>query len=147
MADRVLFDTATRRMDSEADRSVSIRARKSLEQTLADVENDRRIFHNEFSRKGGRARKSDALQRVIEEIVRENPIITQNELLHTLGRKEGDGVVISIDSESAVLDGDRRNIRFHDHEGRLKTASVGGLKDRLSRAKRKIRAKRLMRRA
>ena len=90
-----------------------------------------------FSRKGGRAHKCDALQDLIREIVLGQPHITAGQLLRVLRGSPGAGVVVSIDEESDVLAGEARMIHFVDDNGTSKTASISGLKDRLSRAKKK----------
>ena len=68
----------------------------------------------------------------------ENPQIRENGLLSRLKKEVGQGVIKSIGSERQCLAGDLPLIRFFDHNGKEKTATVRGLKDRLSRAKKKI---------
>jgi len=89
---------------------------------------------------GGKAKKPNALQGVIEEIVREDPNITEPQLPEKLAGDAGAGVVEKIDKPSdRVLECDPLYIHYFDEDGRPRTAPLGGLKDRLFRAKRKIR--------
>jgi hypothetical protein len=135
ITEATLFSIAKNDMRSENIRGIPLKRRKSLEQALADAEIVRNEVQCGFSQKGGRAPKRDVLQDVIAGIVREEPNITQRKLLLKLKKEEGQGTVVSIDRESDVLAGDVRKIHFVDAHGRTKRASVNGLKDRLSRAK------------
>ena len=91
-----------------------------------------------LARKGGKAPKGDALQELILAIVRKDPRISEKQLLDMLAGEAGADVVTSIDEPSNLLAGDTPCIHFDNDDGRPKIASVQGLKDRLSRAKRKI---------
>jgi hypothetical protein len=138
IADPMLYDVATRDMDSEAIR-VTIRERKSLDQALADAEETvktvsiivvaaeterRRII----CRSGGLARKADTLQILIQQLVRETPGMSRRELWFQLKREQGRGTIMAIDG---------KEIEFLTSNGKSKSATVSGLKDRLHRAKRK----------
>jgi len=142
MADSAIFGIAERGMRSEVARCVAIRAQKTLEQALADADDAKQLFQRDFSRRGGEKDKSNALQQLIVEIARENSDITQNELFQKLRSQEGEGIIFSIDGNCSVLAGDGRKIHFYNHQGLPKKASVDGLKDRLFRAKKIIRANR-----
>jgi hypothetical protein len=76
----------------------------------------------------GKRDKPDALQKIIIEIVKSNPSLKIGELLPALTDLKGEGIIEDIDDE---------NISFDDG-GVLKDAAISGLKDRLSRAKQKI---------
>ena len=138
ISDPVLYDLAKRDMDFEAARGVPIKQQKTIEQALADAAHARSTVRAELSRKGGMAPKSDALQELILEIVRTDPNISEKELLAMLEGEAGAGVVTSIDEPFESLGGDTPCIHFVEDDGRSKTASVPGLKDRLSRAKAKL---------
>jgi len=138
MSDELLFNVATMDMRSETLRQVPIYSQKTLEQALADAERLRNAFQSDFSRKGGSAPRCDALQSLIEAIVVENPKITQGQLMRELRRDRAVGIVTSIDEKSDALADGAKEIHFVDEDGTPKAASVSGLKDRLSRAKRKI---------
>ena len=138
MSDELLFDIATMDMRSETHRQIPIYSQKTLEQALADAEKVKNAFQSDFSRKGGSAHRCDALQSLIETIVVENPKITQGQLLRELRRDRAVGIVTSIDEESDTLADEAKEINFVNEDGTPKTASVSGLKDRLSRAKRQI---------
>ena len=136
IADPVCFDTAKRDMDSEAIR-VTIRERKSLDQALADAEETvkaaRKIVvaagrerWKSVCRSGGLARKTDALQMLIQQLVRETSGMSRRDLLYRLKREEGHGIITAIDG---------KEIKFLTSNGKSKSAPVSGLKDRLHRAK------------
>jgi hypothetical protein len=134
MSDETIFKLAAIDMRSETMRQVPLKSQKPFEQALADAEKTMNIVQSAFSRKGGRSQKSDALQSLIQDIVQENPKITQGQLLRELTRKQKAGdVVVSIHEEP-----EGKMIHFVDEDETPKKASVSGLKDRLSRAKRKI---------
>lgn len=142
-SDKTLFNLAKKEMDSEIVRGVSLRERKPLDLLLADFAGAKSDlqpdFQAEFSRKGGKARKGDALQGLIEEIARRRPAIIPAQLLVELEGPEAAGVVTHVESEAEVLAGKGRKIHYVDDDGRPKTASVSGLRYRLARAKEKIR--------
>jgi hypothetical protein len=139
LSNETIFNLAKNDMDSEVTRGVPLRSRKTLGQALADVVGARKVFQAAFSRKGGRARKSDALQDLIAEIVSRRPAITVGQLLWELEGASGAGIVTRIESQAEVRAGEARRIHFMNYDERPKTASVSGLKYRLLRAKRKIR--------
>jgi hypothetical protein len=138
ISDKSLLELALADLNSEYDRGVPVRARKTFEKAFDDVEKVRRLFHVKFSQKGGQKRKHDVLQEMIDGFVSANPNISEKDLLSRLKKEIGEGTIESIGSEAACLTGDDSLIRFFDDNGREKTASVRGLKDRLSRAKKEI---------
>lgn len=137
MSNDAFLQIAIRDISSEAERGISLTCQKTFEVALADAENGR-IIHAELSRKGGKAFRSDALQGLIRQFVSQNSDISHTQLLDMLRGEVGAGVIDSIDEESSLLEGDVRSINFVGDDGRPKKASVYGLKDRLSREKRKI---------
>jgi hypothetical protein len=137
MSDEAVLEIAVMDVNSELSRGVPLRQQQSFYQALEKAEKAKEIALTGLARKGGRAPKGDALQELILEIVRKDPI-SQAQLLDMLRGDAGAGVVTSIDGPSPLLEGDTRCIHFVNDDGRPKTASVQGLKDRLSRAKRKI---------
>jgi hypothetical protein len=139
ICDTVLHDIAMRDIAMEEQRMVPVKNRKSLGQALADAENSRAIVQRAFARKGGKAAKGDTLQCLIVEIVRGESKITGWQLMHKLRKmaKDGHPVVFEVDQQSDVLCDEAAKIHFKDR-GTSKTASISGLKDRLSRAKQKI---------
>src|SRR5712672_769978 len=91
ISDPTFYALATRDMYLEAIR-VAFREQKSLDQALSDAEQAQTIllesipdpdeaWRRSVSRKGGRARKTDALQQVIQTCVRKAPDMDQRELL------------------------------------------------------------------
>jgi len=142
ISDEAVLAIAISYVSSEVERQLPLGWRRSFEKALADAGNAQKLALSDFSRGGGRKRKSDTLQELIVRIVCEAPDISEKELYQKLRGAEGEGVVFSIDDDSLVLKGDRGMIHFEDHDGEKKAASVDGLKDRLSRAKKIIRANR-----
>jgi hypothetical protein len=138
ISDESLLKLGLGHLMSEYARGVPVKAQRSVEQIFADIENVSIHSHVTFSQKGGKKRKSDALQDLIVTFASENPQIRENGLRSRLKKEVGQGVIQSIDSERHRLAGDALLIRFFDHNGKEKTASVRGLKDRLSRAKKEI---------
>jgi hypothetical protein len=72
------------------------------------------------------------LQSLIEKIVGERPRITARQLEEKLRSYQGLGIIADIDEEV---------ISFANKDDRLKDAKVSGLKDRLSRAKAKVKSR------
>jgi hypothetical protein len=138
ISDEAVLQIAVMDVNSELSRGVPLRQQQSFYQALAKAEKAKEIVLTGLARKGGSAPKGDALQELILEIVRKDPCISQAQLLDMLTGDAGAGVVTSIDGPSPLLEGDTPCIHFVNDDGRPKTASVQGLKDRLSRAKRKI---------
>jgi hypothetical protein len=138
VSDETVFKLATKDMAYEALIGIPVRFRKSFEKAVFDAENNKSTVQADFSRKGGRARKSGALRDLILEILRRRPAITPGQLLFELEGPAGAGVVTHIESEADVRAGETRKIHYVDYDGRPKTASVSGLKYCLARAKGKI---------
>jgi hypothetical protein len=150
MSDPAIRTSAFSSMDSEIERGTPVKNRMSLELALARAEEDKIRFRqaepereaadraalSAFSQKGGQAPRENALNNLIQELALKTPKIKVGQLLRQLERQVGQGTIVSIDAESQVLAGDRR-IHFIDENGKPKTASVTGLKDRLSRLRQK----------
>jgi hypothetical protein len=134
LSDSALAEVATRRVCSEAARNLPVRWHTSFEQALAEAETDKKIMLRELARKAGRARKADALHQLIREIAKDEPKITEPQLIHLLAGERGAGVVTSIDGPSKGLAGVRQ-IHWVDDKERQKATPVSCLKDRLYRAK------------
>lgn len=85
----------------------------------------------EFSQQSenGKQPKSDSLSKFIYEAVVENPGISEKELLRKIQDAEGQGDIQEVTSTE---------IWFTDKNDNSKSASIGGLKNRLSRAKKKL---------
>jgi hypothetical protein len=137
-SDESLLNLALADLQSEHDRGVPTRARKTIEKAFDDIEMVRKQVHTRFSQMGGRTRKHDVLQIMINGFVAANPNISEKDLLSRLEKEIGEGTIESIKFEADCLAGDAPLIRYVDDNGKEKTASVRGLKDRLSRAKKEI---------
>jgi hypothetical protein len=99
----LFYDAAKRDIDSEAFR-MTIRERKSLDQALADAEETVKAVRKivvaaERERRksiccsGGLARKTDALQILIQQLVRETPGMSRRDLWYQLKREQGRGTI------------------------------------------------------
>jgi hypothetical protein len=139
MADEDIVRVAMNDIQSECARQVPVYNQKSFEEALeiaADAKarfqrSTAKSFQTAFSKKGGAAPKRDALQDLILQIARTNRNIAKTELLAKLEKSTPGPVVIDIDYEAGSID-------FHNKNDRHKSARISGLKDRLSRAKKKI---------
>jgi hypothetical protein len=140
MADEDVLSTAMNDIQCEGLRQVPVYNQKSFEEALEIAANAKvrfqrhaaKSFQTAFSKKGGAAPKLDALQTLILEIALKNPRITKTELLADLENRKLRSVVVDIDYELGSIDFNNKNDR------QLKSAPISGLKDRLSRAKKKI---------
>jgi hypothetical protein len=134
-------ETALEQLRTEQTRGVPVSRQTTLEQALASAEKlelkyaerFRSVALEEQARKGGKAAKSDALNRIISEAVRARPKLSEEELLRYLQQLEGAGVVVEINNEYVSF------VNYSD--GRTKDASMSGLKHRLSRAKKNNRSR------
>lgn len=134
-SDAAIRELANEDMQSEADREVPVRSRKSLEQALADAEWRLNFVRSDLSRKGGTAPKHDALQDLIETIFCACRSITPGELLRELRRQIGQGVIERIEAADETLAGEGPVIHYVSEDGKPKASPVSGLKDRLARLK------------
>jgi hypothetical protein len=132
MADPGIREAALVRFSDEHARGVPVRYQTTIEKLLADAEADKERFLSQQGRKGGQARKSDALPRLILDLVRCRPEITEAKLRDILTRERFPGVIEEVDDET---------ISFAQPDGRLKDARITGLKHRLSRAKKILRSR------
>ena len=133
LQDPDLVKLAWANLQEEAARHIPIGHQKSFEMALQDAEGLldhpilRRRIQRDFSIRGGKARKPDALQRLISEIVRARPTITEPQLRRALEAAEGRREVVQ-----EIADGE---IWFLSENGKDAHAPLSGLKDRLSRTK------------
>ena len=134
MSDTAIFQTAMEDLESEQLRQVPVYPRKSWEKALEDAARTKQRydaqsncqFQIEFSRKGGKAPKPDALQQFIMDSVRKNPDLTEPELLKLLKENRR---MFGVNEEEICFDKPNRA---------LKSVPLSALKDRLCRAKKKI---------
>lgn len=137
MADEAILRVAMNDLKSEALRQVPVYSQKTFEGALETAEaarlafqkEDTKSFQSAFSRKGGAAAKPDALQSLILQIVGRTPNVTARELLARIECQK---------PHEWDIDKKGDTIEFPDSQGRYKSAPISGLKDRLSRAKKKI---------
>jgi hypothetical protein len=132
MADEAVRDTAFENIAAELQQRVSVQLQTSLYRALGRAEELRQRFIGQHSRKGGHARKADTLQELIEQFVRDNPAITRPQLLEKVRAHQDIEPIHEID-EGVIF--------FSTHDGRTKQTPVVGLKDRLRRAKQKLRSR------
>jgi hypothetical protein len=127
LSDDAVRDVAFEILHAQSVKAMPLRFQLCLHGALDEAAKAKRIFLRDFARKGGAARKAVALQRLIEAIVDRRPRISAQQLYGELeGYYERRHVIHDI------ADG---KIYFTNLDGREKAASVKGLKDRLSRAK------------
>lgn len=120
---------------SEADRGIPI-ANWTFEGAINDATDAAAVVKAQQARNAGRSKKTDALQELIVEIVRDNPRISQSQLLLKLGApKKPGGVIEDIDGPEEA----KPSIHFVQN-GRSKEAPISGLKDRLTRARKVIKS-------
>ena len=116
----------------EQELHLPVRYRFSLEAALEKAEKTGQRCSAEWSRKGGKAKKTDTLQLVIEKIVADRPSTTLRQLEQQLRALERIEVIDEIADDL---------ISFTAANGRFKGAKLSGLKHRLSRAKKKPRSR------
>jgi hypothetical protein len=132
IADEITRETAFARLAREQARGTPVYYQTTVEQSLADAEGDKQLLLSLQGRKGGQAKKSDALQLEILNLARRDPDITVAELKDKLTKERFPGLIDEVEDGTIWFvqpDGSGRN--------RSKEAPISGLKDRLSRAKRR----------
>jgi hypothetical protein len=129
MADETVRECAFDVLQSELHRGLPAYYQTPLEVALANSEHLKSRFLRHQARIGGRVSKADTLNELILEIVRRQPTVTEHDLLELLHQQQGLGKIEDVEEEA---------IWFTSRGGRLKSAKVTGLKDRLSRAKRRM---------
>ena len=139
MADPEILKIAMKDIESESLRQVPLynqksfaRALETAAKTKADIlKTAAKSFQSDFSKRGGTAPKADALQRLIMEIVQRKPNITEPELLGELENRKSGSIISDIDNDDGFIE-------FQNGDQQFKRARISGLKDRLSRAKKKL---------
>jgi hypothetical protein len=139
IADEVIRETSFSRLSSEQERGLPTYYQTPIEKLLADAEGDKQRFKQRFlydqARKGGQAKKTDALQQEIVKLVRRDPAITEARLKDMLTSDRFSQLIVEFDEETISFQpGDSKH-------GRLKEARISGLKDRLSRAKKSLKSR------
>lgn len=142
LQDENLCLIANHDLTSELSRDIPFHIRLSVEGALAKAEFVRDSLFRAMGRLGGKAEKPDALQIVILEAVRERPNIGRRELFHLMRKlaKEGHAVVLQVDQKGDLLIDQNERIYFMEN-GKKSSSPVLGLKDRLYRAKKKIKSR------
>jgi hypothetical protein len=129
LADDPLREAAFELLADELRRHVSAYSQMSIYHALSCAEYMRRRFLEAQARRGGKTKKTDALQELIKDFVQHLPSITVWQLEEKLRARQGTSVIQDI-AEGTIW--------FTNHNGSSKTAPLTGLKDRLFRAKRSI---------
>src|SRR5665213_566659 len=93
MADKTLRDLAFETTNAELIRGVPIFYRTTLESGLFDAEKKRNRFSKNFSQKGGKAKKTDALQELITALVSKTPGIFAKILEKQIRAEESLGII------------------------------------------------------
>ena len=130
MADEAVLATAIAHIARQQDRLLPVYHQISLYEALRESETARRRFITQQSRRAGSVEKVDTLQNFILDVVRAKPRMTHVELLAELRQEENnDGQIVEVTEAS---------VSFLTSRGRLRSAPITGLKDRLSRAKKRL---------
>jgi hypothetical protein len=141
MKDPVLREAAFARLRSETMRGVCVKKQMTLDGALAAEEQtalksadhiEARVVSRR-ARRAGSSEKVDALQSFINSVVEKRPKITGPELLDKIRAEVGTG--------GPIVDLDETSIWFVGAHDQSRSATISGLKDRLSRAKRKTKSK------
>jgi hypothetical protein len=148
MSDPLVRDIALARVQSDFKRYPPAEYQISLEAALLEAEESKR----RFSRRGGRADKSDALQDFIIAVLRKQPKITVAQLLDKLrlAAQPGGPIEEVTNEEIAFVQQMNKRVRRgatregqggrEPREGASRSAPITGLKDRLSRARKKLKS-------
>jgi hypothetical protein len=129
LADPALYQAAFKEMRRQAIR-LPVYYQKPLEALLEEAHEARSHFMSFNGRNGGK--RKDALQKLIERIVEEEPKIDCNRLLHRLKADKGFGTVVDVADDV---------ISCENATGEITDVKISALKDRLSRAKKEKIAK------
>jgi len=129
IVDKTLRDLAFETTNAELIRGVPIFYRTTLESALFDAEKKRNRFSKIFSQKGGKAKKTDALQELITALVSKTPGISAKILEKQIRAEESLGIIEEVT---------RYEIYFVTHDEHSKSARLSGLKHRLTRARQKL---------
>lgn len=137
MADSDISNDANRLLNSEDARGVSIYSKLTFENAHEIAEQQIKKTLSRFGNKGRTARGPDRLTELIESIVSRKPDISIDEMKGRLQSSVGGGVITRISSGVP----EDAEIYYLDHKRREISASLSGLKDRLSRAKKSFRSR------
>jgi hypothetical protein len=131
-----ILEKAMRTINAESESRLATRSKKSFVRALEDAANEFKASETPLGRifaiRGGKASKMDALSKIIVDVAENKPHVTRLQLLDYLKKRQGDGIIIDVDED---------RISFPSRTGQIKDASIRGLKDRLSRAKKKIQSR------
>ncbi len=122
-----LVRVALEHMRSEEIRGVAIKSRKTFELALIEAADIGRPLPWEYSRKGGKAPKTDDLQILILKIVRQEPHISQQLLfcrLRDIAKQK-----VSVDCRPTLfLNADNKQLMYQYRDGKLKSVTPSALK-------------------
>jgi hypothetical protein len=143
MADREILEIAVETIAFEAKRGVSVRSQMSFEKALEYSAEAKQRFIRRLARSGGKAAKADLLQKMIIDIVRQNPGVSLETLLKELRHRRGDGVIEDIDETHIYFR--HAGVAPHgqmdeaiERKSTLMSAPISALKHRLTRARKKV---------
>jgi hypothetical protein len=105
-------------------------SQKTIELALRNADRIRRETLSRQAKSGGRARKADTLHTLIDALVFRMPGLTGGQLLDRLRARCGEGVIVAVHDDQ---------IEFVAAKGDTKFASITGLKDRLTNARKRNR--------
>jgi hypothetical protein len=143
MANREILEIAVETIAFEAKRGVSVRSQMSFEKALEYAAEAKRRFIQRMARSGGKAAKTDPLQKMIIDVVRQKPRISLKTLLKELQHRRGDGIIEDIDETHIYFR--HAGVAPHgqmdeaiERKSTLISAPISALKHRLTRARKKV---------
>jgi|SRR5580704_12114774 hypothetical protein len=143
MADRGILEIAVETIAFDAKRGVSLRSQMSFEKALEYAAQAKQRFIQQMARSGGKAAKTDPLQKMIIDVVRQNPRISLETLLKELRHRRGYGVIEDIDEthiyfRHAGMAPLGQMDEAIERKSTLISAPIFAIKHRLTRARKKV---------
>ena len=128
MSDSTVAQLAADRVKSDVDRHVPFHSRISFYEAAEEAERHKAIFKRSYALEIASKERPDRLQEFIMAALERDPHLTAPKLHELLRKAQYTGSI------RLVTDG---IVEFNDRDGREKQAAAAGLKDRLSRARKK----------
>lgn len=137
MQDEFIRSAVVNDVQSEIARGVPARYQQSMEE-LAQVNANRlKDYRRAISRRGGAARRSDVLTRIITEIVRRDPRTSVPQMLDKLSS-------LASVCDGPICDVTEEYVGVQLANGQIKNVPITGLKDRVSRARKSLRLSKIV---
>jgi hypothetical protein len=134
LSDPVIREIVLANLDHERQRQVPIKNQMTMEAEFAEVDKAAKaigkVARSEGARKAGKARRRGRPKALIEQLVDDDPRVSEKELLRKLVRMQGGDLIDKIDEHT---------IWFKTSSGGLEPIAISSLRNRLSRAKQRRR--------